>query len=179
MKTLDELLRERLQQPVRDKQGNIITNKDTGQDMTAEEAMVMAIVNEAMKGSVQHFAFIRNITAVRNSTADESYRNRQQMRVCHIADRLREQLTAEHLYDGQDTEITNLAETQYLVELLSEQLHAQDFQCTTTEYRANGSTQTVVNPLIALLDAQKERFSKQLDKLRDDALQRNLNKKRM
>lgn len=178
MESFEDLLRARLAAPIKDKTGRVIINQDTQEAMTAMEAMVMSVVNNAMKGDIASIAFIRNFS---KQPDQNSQLQQQQMeaKLKAAIDSLTKQLQGERLYDGQDSEIAMLAETQLLVDKLTEQMHQADFEPTITEYRRDGSTQTIINPLTKLRDDQQDRFRAQLDKLRKDALNRILNKRNM
>ena len=176
MESFEDLLRARLAAPIKDKTGRVIVNQDTQQAMTAMEAMVMSVVNNAMKGDIASIAFIRNFTKQPDGAGMEEQTDNQ---LQTIIDALKQQLQGEKLYDGQDAEIAMLAETQLLVDKLTHQMHQSDYEPTITEYRRDGSTQTIINPLTKLRDDQQDRFRAQLDKLRKDALNRILNKRNM
>ena len=178
MQNFEELLKARLEQPIKDKQGNLIVNQETQSYMTALEAMVMSVVNNAMKGDIASIAFIRNIT----HTPSQADNDRMELIRKQAAERQRSlttQLKSEGLYDGQDTEIEQVANIASLVEILTDQMCQADFHPTITEYRRDGSTQTTVNPLVTRRDQQQQRFQQQLDKLRQDAMRRAINKRNM
>lgn len=175
MENFEELLRARLAAPIKDKTGRVIINQDTQQAMSAIEAMVMSVVNNAMKGDIASIAFIRNFT--KQPDVNDQIKTAEKLQA--IVASLTKQLQGEKLYDGQDSEIAMLAETQLLVDKLTEQMHQADFEPTITEYRRDGSTQTIINPLTKLRDDQQDRFRSQLDKIRKDALNRILNKRNM
>ena len=172
MTDFNTLLRKRLSAPIKDKQGNLIVNSETGEHMTALEAMVMSVVNNAMKGDIGSIAFIRNIT--RNDDPDDGkeYRDMMRERYDKIRSKIIAQLDGEGLYDGQDVEIDLLVETVVILEQISEQMQAADFATTITEYTRDGNTKTIVNPLISLRNQQQDRFRQQIDKLRADAKER-------
>ena len=175
MESFEDLLRARLAAPIKDKTGRVIINQDTQQAMTAMEAMVMSVVNNAMKGDIASIAFIRNFT--KQPDATDQLKAQEDLKA--ITESLKHQLQGEKLSDGQDAEIAMLAETQLLINKLTEQMHQADYEPTITEYRRDGSTQTIINPLTKLRDEQQDRFRAQLDKLRKDALNRILNKRNM
>lgn len=177
MQNFEELLRARLAQPIKDKQGNLIVNQDTQSPMTALDAMVMSVVNNAMKGDIASIAFIRNMTHSPDAEADRCRQEEMQNRTTAIKDNLLKQLQAQQLYDGQDIELEQVAATALLVEQLTEQMRQSDFQPTVTEYRRDGSTQAIINPLVTLRDQQQQRFQQQLDKLRQDAINRRVIRK--
>lgn len=178
MESFEDLLRARLAAPIKDKTGRVLINQDTQQAMTAMEAMVMSVVNNAMKGDIASIAFIRNFTKQPDGIGS-AWERQTDTQLQSIINSLKHQLEGEKLYDGQDAEIAMLAETQLLVDKLTHQMHQADYEPTITEYRRDGSTQTIINPLTKLRDEQQDRFRAQLDKLRKDALNRILNKRNM
>lgn len=169
MATIDELLKRKLQEqvPVKGKEGKT---------MEAQEAMVNALLANAMKGDIASIAFIRNIT----KTVDpEKEQEAHEVHVMRVADKVSDlicQLKEEDAYDGQDTEITLLAEKAIFVADLDTMISASDFQAVTTDPRTGKQT---VSPLIGLRDSQHELFEKQLAKLRQDATNRKIMKKNM
>ena len=177
MQSFEDLLKARLADPVKDKTGRAIVNND-GTLMTPMEAMVMSVVNSAMKGDIASIAFIRNMTKATDPEAESQHRQRMAQRTDELEAALRSQFQNEGLYDGQDTELRQLAETALLVEQLTEEMRADDFHATLAEYRRDGSTATTVNPLITLRDQQANRFQELIDKMRQDAVKRKLNRER-
>ena len=61
MKTIEEILQERLAAPVRQKSGAILTN-DQGESLLPLEAMIMSVMTNAMRGDIAAIAFIQNLT---------------------------------------------------------------------------------------------------------------------
>lgn len=51
MQDLESLIKQRLSKPVKNSQGSTLLN-DEGQPLTALDAMVMSVVNNAMKGDI-------------------------------------------------------------------------------------------------------------------------------
>lgn len=60
-KTLEEILLEQLEQPVRLKNGSVAENPRTGEPLMPEEAICMSIVQKAMKGDIQAASYINNV----------------------------------------------------------------------------------------------------------------------
>lgn len=172
MQDFNELLKARVVAPLKDKQGNPIVNKETGEHLTAMEAMVMSVVNKAIQGDIASIAFIQNSTKTVNPEEDKARRKEAEARKAEIIADLTIQLKGENLYDGQIQEIEMLAETFYLVEQLTAQMQAADFTATRDEFNKDGSTKIVVNPIIKLRDDQQDRFREQFSQLRRDARMR-------
>ena len=79
MQSFEDLLKARLADPVKDKTGRAIVNND-GTLMTPMEAMVMSVVNSAMKGDIASIAFIRNMTKATDPEAESEHRQRMAQR---------------------------------------------------------------------------------------------------
>ncbi len=60
-KTLEEILLEQLEQPVRLKNGSVAENPRTGEPLMPEEAICMSIVQKAMEGDIQAATYINNV----------------------------------------------------------------------------------------------------------------------
>ena len=164
MSTFDKILKEKLQKPVKAK-------GDGGKTMTPEEAMVNALLNNAMKGDIASISFIRNVTKVCDPEAETKALREHTENVKAIAVSLKEQLEEEGVWDGQATEVAMLAETAVFFDNLTRQMASPDFQEVVTDPRSGKQT---VSPLIALRDSQRELFDKQLAKLRQDAINRRI-----
>lgn len=167
MQTFDELLRAELSKPAQMKSGGTI------QPM---EAMVKSVVNNAMKGDLASIAFIRNMTKDANPEADRQARERHQGRVEDVASDIRQNLDQEGLFDGQSIEIRMVAEIKVFTDELTEIMTAPDFQAVSTDMKTGHQT---VSPIIALRDKQRDLFQAQLQKLRDEALQRIITRKQI
>ena len=167
--TFDEILKEKLQTqvPVKGKEGVKIDPM---------EAMVNALMANAMKGDIASISFIRNMTNVSDPMVSKEAEDRYTKYVADVADRLKHQLMDEKAWDGQQTEVEMLADTAILVEKLSRLMASPDFQEVITDPRTGKQT---VSPLIALRDSQRELFDKQLAKLRREAINRIMMRKNM
>lgn len=168
MQLFQDILKRELSKPVPLK-------NQPGVTIDPMEAMVKSVMNEAMKGSIQHIAFINAMTRDCDPASDAKERQAHQQQLSEICQRLTDQLKAEGAYDGQNAEIEMLAETQLLVERLNSIIAASDFQPVVTDTRTGHQT---VNPVITLRDKQREQFEQILDKLRTDGIRRNFNKKK-
>lgn len=166
------LLRRRLSAPVKDKQGKVLIDEETNSYMTALDAMVMSVVNNAMRGDIGSIAFIRNITKNDNAVEDEELVRQREEQSAKMRAQLKEQLENEGFYDGQDFEIGMLADTAILIEELNEQMRRPDFSATISEYTSTGNTKTVINPILTMRDQQQDKFWQQIDKIRKDAKER-------
>ena len=103
-RTFEEILREKMSQPV------AIKGKDA--TVMPSEAMVMAVMNNAMKGDIGAILFIRNLTDRRNDENDE-YRAQQQQHLKNTIDELRNELEGNGL---------SVPETMAELELIARQL---------------------------------------------------------
>ena len=169
MSTFDQILKEKLQTAVPVKGGE-------GKTIDPMEAMVNALMANAMKGDIASISFIRNMTKVSDPEMEMEYMKAHTVIVTRIAAELKEQLEAENAWDGQALEVAMLAETAALVDKLSQQMTLPDFQEVITDPRTGKQT---VSPLIALRDSQRELFDKQLAKLRREAINRIITKKNL
>ena len=165
MVTFDEILKAKLQEKVPAKNGKMI-------DPT--EAMVYAVMNNAMKGDIASIAFIRNMTKAVDPEAEKKAKEEHIAIVNNFTIILRDQLKEENAWDGQTVEVAMLAEIAAMVDKLSVQMSSPDFQEVITDPRTGKQT---VSPLIQLRDQQRELFDKQLAKLRQEAINRKLMKK--
>ena len=108
MQDLESLIKQRLSKPVKNSSGATLLN-DEGQPLTALDAMVMSVVNNAMKGDIASLLFVQNIT--RSRTADDEYFSQQQKLLKEKKEYIKTQLDAEGLYINQDEEIERVAGT--------------------------------------------------------------------
>ena len=169
MSTFDEILKEKLQTkvPVKGKEGKTIDPM---------EAMVNALMANAMKGDIASISFIRNMTNVADPEKERDAQDQYTRYVAEVADRLKHQLMEEKAWDGQQTEVEMLADTAIMVEKLSRATAKPDFQAVITDPRTGKQT---VSPLIALRDNQRDLFDKQLAKIRREALNRIMTRKNL
>ena len=167
MQSFDELLRAELAKPAQMKSGGTI------QPM---EAMVKSVVNNAMKGDLAAIAFIRNMTKDADPEAERRAREQHQERVEKVACDIATTLGNEKLFDGQTIDIREVAEIKVFVEELTQMMTAPDFQAVTTDMKTGHQT---VSPLIALRDKQRDLFQQQLEKLRQEAMQRIITRKQL
>ena len=86
--SFEEILREKMSQPV--------TVKGRDQQIMPMEAMVLSVMNDAMKGSIQAIAFIRSITEGK-TTDSEAEREERAKRLNEEVARLQEELKAAQL----------------------------------------------------------------------------------
>lgn len=168
--SFEDLLREKLSAPVRDKNKAVITKED-GTPMTPMEAMVTSVVNNAMKGDIASIAFIRNMTREGDPLDDRRSREEHARRLAEKVTELRVQLEQEGAWDGQTEEVTQLAETALLITRLDAIKAAPDFVEVLTDARTGKQT---ISPVITLRDDQQDRFDRKLDKLRQDAVRRKV-----
>lgn len=171
MKSFDELLKDRLAAPVRSKQGEVL-HTENGEVMTAQDAMVMSIVNNAMKGDIAAISIVRNLTRESAGKDDATQQTEREKLMQTFFDSLKSQLQNEKAYDGQDEEIRLLAETRYLVDVITRQIQAPDFQPVIVEYGKDGTTKSKPNPLVEMHDQQEAKFKAALDKVRQEAIER-------
>lgn len=165
MDNFRDILREECEKPVQFPSGGV---------MSPIQVMVRSVKNNAMKGDLAAIAFID--TMLRDTDQEETeqkraaYRQRRQA----TARQLIEQLKNEGAYDGQDTEIIQVAEIAETLYRLNEMMADPGFQMITTDFKSGRQT---ISPVIALRDKQRELFQKEMQKLRDDAVGRAMRRK--
>ena len=168
MSTFDEILKEKLQTKVP------VKGKDEMIDPM--EAMVNALMMNAMKGDIASIAFIRNMTQDTDPEKEKEAFKQHVETAKQFATELQRQLQDEGAYDGQRMEISMLAETAVMVDELTKRIAASDFQPVMTDPRTGKQT---ISPLIQLRDSQRELFDKQFAKLRQEAINRILMRKQL
>ena len=169
MSKFDEILKEKLATPVP------VKGKE-GVTMDPMEAMVNALMTNAMKGDIASISFIRNMTNVVNPEQESKAQSEYTQYVADVADRLKHQLMDENAWDGQQTEVEMLADIAIMVEKISRQMAMPDFQAVITDPRTGKQT---VSPLIQLRDNQRELFDRQFAKLRNEAINRQIIRKNL
>lgn len=162
--SFEEILQRALDKPVP------VKGKE-GVTLSAMEAMVNALMNNAMKGDIASIAFINNMTKVHDVEREEKALEAHTKRLEERCQELREMLECENNYFKQDEEIKQLAEIALLVDKLSLAIAAPDFEEVITDLRS-GKQQ--ISAVITLRDQQKDRFDKLLEKIRDEALRRKI-----
>ena len=168
MSTFDEILKEKLQAKVP------VKGKDEMIDPI--EAMVNALMMNAMKGDIASIAFIRNMTQDTDPEKQKEDLEIHKETAIRFTQELHRQLEDEGAYDGQDLEIAMLAETAVMVDELTRRIASSDFEPVMTDPRTGKQT---ISPLIQLRDSQRELFDKQFAKLRQEAINRKIMKKQM
>lgn len=177
MRTIEESLQNILSQPVRTKGGEIATDTKTGEPLSAIDVMVQAVVKKATAGDIASVSFILNIQ--KNSSPDsEEAKRRHREKTAAIFERLKKEFEGDGLYIGQDTELQMLAEIAAIAHRLNDMMNTDDYQPVITEYTKKG-VQTFVNPINKMRDDYIAQFNSQMEKMRDSALSRIYNKKRM
>ena len=162
MRTIEESLQNILSQPVRTKGGEIATDAKTGEPLSAIDVMVQAVVKKATAGDIASVSFILNIQ--KNSSPDsEEAKRKHKEKTEAIYGRLVKEFEGDGLYIGQDTELRMLAEIAAIAHRLNDMMNTDDYQPVITEYTKKG-VQTFIKPI---------------NKMRDSALARIYNKKRM
>jgi len=169
MANFQEVLQAELAKPIP------LKNKE-GQFIDATEQMVKAVMKNAMEGDLQSIAFINAMTRDIDPEKEKEMRAGYEAKLKTVINQLTEQLKKESAYDGQDLEIKMVAEIQLMVEKLTDIINAPDFQAMTTDPRTGKQS---VSPVIQMRDKQRETFQTQLDKLRQNAMQRAIMKKQL
>lgn len=171
--SLENLLKKKLQEPVKNKAGSVLLNENK-QPMTALEAMVMSIVNNAMKGDLASMAFIHNFTAKHNVTDETITATRQE-----TFQKVKSQLEKERLYYGQDIEIENVVSTLLVLQRLQSRMLQPEHSDIIQEFNKNGGQLMKLSPLNEWRDKYQKAYTEQMKELRQESLKIILNLKRL
>lgn len=172
MQDLETLIKQRLAKPVKNSSGATLLN-DEGQPLTALDAMVMSVVNNAMKGDIASLLFVQNIT--RSRTADDEYFSQQQKLLKEKKEYIKTQLDAEGLYINQDEEIERVAGTLLVCTRLERLMMESDNQDIVSEFKKDGTSTVKISPLNEIRDKYVRMYSEQLNELKTNALRSVLN----
>lgn len=166
MQNFQEVLKAELDKPVSLK-------NQPGATIDPIEAMVKSVMTNAMKGDLAAISFINTMTRSTDPGEDERVRSLHLQEKQQLVNSLINQLQLEGFYEGQVVEVSMIAETAMLVNKLDEMISKPDFQLVITDMKTGHQT---VSPVIGLRDKQRELFKIQLQKLRDDAIKRKIQK---
>lgn len=147
-------------------------------EITPLEAMVKSIVTKAGKGDIAAINVVRNMTR-RPTKEDTDETSRREERVATYEQQLTEQFKGEKIFDGQAQEIRMLAEARYMVDVLARKMQQADFEPLITEYTQNGGTRQTRNPLLDMHKEAKKQFDADLQRLRQEAMQRTITRKNL
>lgn len=171
--SFDELLQEELSRPIELKQNGHVVAR-----ITPLAAMVKSLVTKAGKGDMAAISVISNFTRP-TTEADKDRERLRREQTDKFYESLKRQFERENLYDGQDEELRILAETRYMLDLLSQRTQTADFEPLVTEYTPQGGTRTTKNPLIDMQKEVKKQFETDLARLRKEAMQRVITRKQL
>lgn len=170
MKTLEQILTARLSVPVRNKAGQTLTNEQ-GEELLPMEAMVMSVMQNAMRGDIQSITFIRNFT--QKATDDPLYRTFQEQQEQQNEESIRAQFVADGIYDPSiDFQIEQLANTLLIVQRLERQMRESAHNDIQTDVSRTGQTTIRLSQLDDIRNKQLEKFNADLQQLRSITLQR-------
>lgn len=171
MKTIEEILQERLAAPVRQKSGAILTN-DQGEPLLPLEAMIMSVMTNAMRGDIAAIAFIQNLTK-KQAPDDPAWRAYQQQQLIeNIAD-IKAQLDADHIYEpSTDVEIDRLANSLLIIQRLEAKMRESGHEDITTETNRSGQQSARLSIIDDLRNKLLKQFNADLRQLRQDAQNR-------
>ena len=173
MQSFDELLQAELSKPMELKQNGV----KVGQ-ISPLEAMVKSIVTKAGKGDIAAINVVRNMTRKPTQEDADETKRREEL-VNEYQRKLTDQFKGEKVYDGQDEELRLLAETRYMVDVMARKMQQADFEPLITEYTQNGGTKQTRNPIIDMHKEAKKQFDTDLQRLRQEALQRIITRKHL
>lgn len=170
MKTLDELLEERLSVAVRNKTGDVLTNEQ-GDVIYPMEAMVTSVVQNAMHGDLPSLSFIHNI--MKKQTDDPEYRRRQKAMLDQNKHDIKAQLVADGIYDEtMDFQIERLAGTLLAIQRLEGKMMEPGHEDVSEEMNRVGQISAKVSAINQVRQKALKQFDADLAQLRNTAMQR-------
>lgn len=173
MMSFDEVLQRELRRPMELKQNGVKVG-----EISPLEAMVKSLVTKAGKGDIAAINVVRNMTRQSTQEDDQETERRERL-VDEYQKQLTTQFKGEKIYDGQDTELRMLAESRYMVDLLTRRMQQADFEPMLTEYTQSGGTKQTRNPIIDMHKEVKKQFDADLQRLRQEAMQRIITRKQL
>ena len=175
--TIEDALLQRMTMQIKTKQGGVAVDPETGQPLTATQAIAMSILQNAMHGDIASATFIRNITRSTDTKTEDEFRRRNEELTQRAVDDIRQSLEQEGLYLNQDADILQLARQRVQLDRMSALQEQADFEYLITEYTKDGRVQTRVNPLIEAHDRLYDKYNDRMKELRTDAMRRRQNMK--
>lgn len=170
MKTLDELLEERLSVAVRNKAGDVLTNEQGGV-IYPMEAMVMSVVQNAMHGDLSSLSFIHNV--MKKQADDPEYRRRQRAMLEQNVSDIKAQLRADGIYDEtMDFQIERLAGTLLAIQRMEEKMMEPGHEDVSEEMNRVGQVSAKVSAIDQVRQKALKQFDADLAQLRNTAMQR-------
>lgn len=171
MKTIEEILQERLAAPVRQKSGAILTN-DQGEPLLPLEAMIMSVMTNAMRGDIAAIAFIQNLTK-KQAPDDPAWRDSQQQQLIDNISHIKAQLDADHIYEpSTDVEIDRLANSLLIIQRLEAKMREPGHEDVTIETNRSGQQSARLSIIDDLRNKLLKQFNADLRQLRQDAQNR-------
>lgn len=175
--TIEDALLQRMTMQIKTKQGGVAVDPETGQPLTATQAIAMSILQNAMHGDIASATFIRNITRSTDTKTEDEFRRLNEELTQRAVDDIRQSLEQEGLYLNQDSDILQLARQRVQLDRMSALQEQADFEYLITEYTKDGRVQTRVNPLIEAHDRLYDKYNDRMKELRTDAMRRRQNMK--
>lgn len=174
----EDLLKLRLDAPVRKKGSNEVLLNERGEQMLPMEAMVMSVVNNAMKGDIASIQFIRRISsAEKKESIDGSVLEAARLQA---EDDIREMLKMEGLQveDMPPLDIERLSHDLLTLRRLEGVMESSDHRDLETEFRKDGSEFLSLSPVNRLHGELAKKFKEDLQNLRNTAQRIKLFRKR-
>ncbi len=168
-RTFEEILREKMAVPVSIK----------GKDATVlpMEAMVLSVMNDAMRGNIAAILFIRSLTE-RNTGTDEDYlKQRRQMLADTIAE-LHHELQADGLdIDPKAAELQLIARQLLTLRTIAETMDTPTHRPVTITPQKDGSDRTELSPTNRIFNDLYRQWRKDWQELRQQIVQRQMQRK--
>lgn len=162
-KTFSDILREKM--------ANTTLKSKDGSDVTPLEAMVMSVMNNAMKGDISAIQFISNLTSQEQWAVTPEWQRAQEEKLAECEAQLRAELET----DGFAVEIERLAQqmmTLKRIETLMLQPGHQDIESRT---QRDGTNQMQLSATNRIYGDLLKQFRHELKELRTDALRQKVN----
>lgn len=172
--SLETAIMSELGKDIRLKNGQYAVDEE-GNVLKGPQAIAMSIVRNAMSGDIQAATFLRNTIRTNNSRLDEERRNKLQEKIENHFNTIKDELSAEGLYVGQDVELSLLARNLAIIEELDSQMALPDYEDVYSEYRKDGGISIKVNPIHELRDKYQKDFFLRLEKVKIDSVRSRQN----
>lgn len=168
-RTFEEILREKMAVPVSIK----------GKDATVlpMEAMVLSVMNDAMRGNIAAILFIRSLTE-RNTGTDEEYLTQRRLELTRTVMQLHNELDADGLeIDIDSPELELIARQLLTLRTIAETMDTPTHRPVTITPQKDGSDRTELSPTNRIFNDLYRQWRKDWQELRQQIVQRQMQRK--
>lgn len=162
-KTFSDILREKMS-------NTTLKGKD-GKDVTPLEAMVMSVMNNAMKGDISAIQFISNLTSQEQWGTDPQWMKQQADRLAACQEQLREELETE----GFTVEIGRLAQQMMILQRIEDLMQKPGHQDIESRTQRDGTNQMQLSATNRIYGDLLKQFRHDMKELRTDILRQKVN----